>query len=93
MPARIEPVNKILRKRKAGYVSQKEEASLRAKPERVARRQLQRWVQAQMAMIDAGMSEAGEIFFPYMNVEAGKTVYNFFSEQGFPMLPAPEKPQ
>jgi hypothetical protein len=92
-PARVDPVYQIFRKRQKGYFGDKQQADLRAKAERVAWRQLLRWVQAQMAMIDAGMSEAGEIFFPYMNVEAGKTVYGFFSEQGFPMLPAPEKPQ
>ena len=96
MPARVAPVYKILyKRRRPGFFSNKDQASLQDKAERVAWRQLLRWVQAQIAMIDAGMSEASEVFFPYMTAaESGKTIYSLFAEQQFKMLgPPEEKPQ
>ena len=96
MPARVEPVYQILVHRRSSegdkWYDQKLKDAMRAKAERIAWRQLLRWVQAQMAMIDAGMSEAGEIFFPYMLVGTATTAYGFFAEKQFPMLEA-GKPQ
>lgn len=91
MPARVEPVYQILRKRRSGYIGKEVEQRLRAQAERVAWRQLLRWVQAQVAMIECGMTEASEVFFPYMQVQAGKTVYSLFREHEFKLLAPPEK--
>ena len=45
-------------------------------------------------MIQCGMTEPAEVFFPFMmHAEAGKTIYNLFADQRFRMLPAPDKPQ
>lgn len=52
MPIRVEPLLKVI--------------GDRAQAERVALRQLLRWVQAQNAMIEVGMAEAGEVYFAYM---------------------------
>ena len=42
---------------------------------RVAWRQLLRWTEAQLAMIDAGMAHAGEVFLAYAEVEPGVTFF------------------
>jgi hypothetical protein len=95
MPARVEPIYKILRKRVSGYVPAggEVERKLRAKATRVAWRQLLRWVQAQAAMIECGMTEAGEVFFPYLQTPSGQTIFETFKESGIKALPAPEKAQ
>jgi hypothetical protein len=92
MPARVDPIYKILYDRSSSSWSV-DKAKLREKAQRVAWRQLLRWVQAQLAMIECGMTEASEVFFPYIQTPSGDTVYELFRGQGFKMLPAPEKPQ
>ncbi len=95
MPARVEPVFKILNgRRKYEHDRRSKAADDRSQAERVAWRQLLRWVQAQLAMIDCGMTEAAEVFFPYMETPHGGTIFQLFKEQEFKALPAPEnKPQ
>lgn len=74
MPVRVDPVYKILKRKKPNSSGLLEQA------ERVAWRQLLRWVQAQLAMIDTGMVEAGEVFSPYMHVADNKTVWQALME-------------
>lgn len=99
MPARVDPIYKIFVKRKNPapefdrYFRSNVKQDLRAKAERVAWRQLLRWVQSQMAMIECGMTEASEVFFPYLQGPTGKTVYELFRRDQFKMLMPPEKPQ
>ena len=93
MPARVEPVYKILLKRRRdGYRSSVQDA-IRQQSRRVAWRQLLRWTQAQLAMIECGMTEAGEVFFPYLQTPAGVSIFDTFKENGLRMLPAPEQKQ
>lgn len=51
--------------------------------ERIAWRQLFRWVEAQLAHIDLEQGEAEQVFMPYMVTTSGETVYALFkaSEQ------------
>ena len=66
MPARVDPIYQIFRKRnRTTWISEKDKASMRAKAERVAWRQLYRWVQAQNALIETGMVEPMEVFTAY----------------------------
>jgi hypothetical protein len=76
MPVRVEAVNKI--------ISNREQA------ERVAWRQLLRWVQAQNAMIETGMVQAVEVYLPYLVIHGGtgQTLFNRMSEGKFKMLAA-----
>lgn len=93
MPARIEPVFKIFRKRRIGWVSERDEQLLRQKAERVAWRQLLRWVQAQVAMIQTGMVRAEEVFLPYLfDPVRNQTLFESMAESRFKMLAPPEKP-
>jgi len=89
MPARVLPVDKILRTRRRGSLSLADAERIRAQAERVAWRLLLRWVQAQVAMIQTGMVEAGEVFFPYAQTPGGQTVYEVFKARGLKELPAP----
>ncbi len=56
--------------------------------ERIAWRQLLRWVQIQIAMIQTGMVDAAEVFLPYMEV-GGRTLYRAFADTQFKRLPPP----
>lgn len=97
MPARVDPIYQILHKRARNGSqwrgSPDQIANLQLKARRVAWRQLLRWTQAQLAMIDCGMSEAGEVFFPYLQTPSGNSIFETFKEHGLKMLPAPEETQ
>lgn len=97
LPARIEPVFRALndrRPKESWYRGNREEKAEvdRQQAERVAWRQLLRWVQAQLAMIETGMVASEEVFLPYLQNENGQTVYQLFAETKFKMLPAPKEP-
>ena len=86
MPVRVEPVFQIFKERSAGDW-RFDEAKTRAKAERVAWRQLLRWVQAQNAMIATGMVQAAEVYLPYMVVHSsGQTLFARMADSQFKML-------
>jgi hypothetical protein len=100
MPARVEPVYTILCKRKgfgtlwtgAGAEKKPYHAELYVKARRIAWRQLLRWVQAQLAMIDTGMVQPEEVFFAYMfDPMKEQTIFERFAESGFKLLEAPKQ--
>lgn len=91
MPARVDPVYQIFLKRtqyyqRYGQVPTDTDGAIRAKAVRVAWRQLFRWVQAQVAMIECGMAEETEVFFPYAQTAAGQSVYELFKGSEFKQL-------
>lgn len=88
LPARIEPVFKYLQKKKSPRSRQRKELSDKIQAERVAWRQLYRWIEAQLAMIDTGMVQAGEVFLPYVQVAPNKTLWERAMESGKLALPA-----
>ena len=91
MPARVSPVFEILKKRRKQSIGKLTLQIIQEQAERVAWRQLLRWVQAQIAMIECGMTETSEVFFPYLTQPGtGKTVYSVFVEQKFKMLGPPQ---
>ncbi len=55
----------------------------RAQAERTAWRQVLRWVEAQMAMIDAGMTQTQEVFMPYAVIPGtdNKTMFQAWESQ------------
>lgn len=88
LPARTEPVYKLLVKRsRSSYLTEKEKTNKRAQAERVGWRQLLRWVQAQLAMMDVGMVSAHEVFFPYM-FDGKRTLVQQFEQDTLRLLPA-----
>ena len=67
-----------------------------AQAERTAWRQVLRWVEAQMAMIDAGMTQAHEVFMPYATLPDNPniTAFQVWEGQMQRQIAAPsEKPQ
>lgn len=64
MPARVEPVYQMLYARGGDSYRWNEEKN-REQAERIAWRQLLRWVQAQNALIQCKMAEAGEVYMAY----------------------------
>lgn len=92
MPARVEPIYKILKGRSRNtWLSDQEKERMRQKARRVAWRQLLRWVLAQLAMIECGMAEPGEVFFPYIQHSNGQTLFEYFKDNGQRLLEAPEE--
>jgi len=92
LPARTAPVYDYLlrqiKARRTWYGNQDQTNKLRAKAERIAWRQLLRWIQAQVAMIQTGMVQTHEVFLPYLQ-QGGQTLFEAFVERGLKALPAP----
>lgn len=94
LPVRVDPVFQIIngRRPKESWKKGSQQSSAakdREQAERVAWRQLLRWVQAQLAMIDTGMVQAHEVFLPYL-IHAGtnQTLFEFFNGEGLKQLTA-----
>jgi hypothetical protein len=91
MPARIEPLYQYFLKRAQNgsnwWANSEQLTKVRDKAERVAWRQLLRWVQSQLALIETGMVEAAEVFFPYWEPVPGRTVFAMFKDHELKALP------
>lgn len=55
-------------------------------PKRVAWRQILRWIEAQMALVQTKMVKVEEVFLPYMQVGINQTLYQKISVSNFKML-------
>ena len=91
LPVRVDPVFAILNGRRPKETwkrgnRQECAAKDREQAERVAWRQLLRWVQAQLAMIDTGMVQTHEVFMPYVMDINGQTFFERFAVEGLPKL-------
>lgn len=86
LPARIKNVEAILYPgRRTLTPTQKEQAY------RTAWANVRDWISAQFAMVDTGMVDTAEIFFPYMVEKSGKrTFFEAMRENQFLLL-SPEK--
>jgi len=97
LPVRTEPIFKIINGRRSPHAwKQYNRESMadkdREQAERVAWRQLLRWIEAQLAMIETGMVKTDEVFLPYAATASGQTLYKYFIESGGAgrLLPSPE---
>ena len=79
LPIRIEPVFLCLQKKISPKNRVKNAPKQLQQAERVAWRQLLKWIQAQIAMIDTGMVQADEVFFPYVQTGVNQTLYEKLS--------------
>ena len=75
LPVRVEPVFVRLQKKLSPRNRAKNAQSQLQQAERVAWRQLLRWIQAQVALIDTGMVDPQEVFMPYIQTGANQTLY------------------
>jgi hypothetical protein len=97
LPVRTEPIFQIINGRRTPdtwkQFSREQMAEKdREQADRVAWRQLLRWIEAQIAMIETGMVKTDEVFLPYAATASGVTLYEQFIETGMAarLLPAPE---
>lgn len=49
--------------------------------ERVGWRVLKDWLEAQLALIEAGVADLPQVMLPYVHVEHGRTLWSVYSEQ------------
>lgn len=82
LPARVDPVYRILHQGR----SWSSEAADKAQAKRVAWRQIYRWIQSQLALIETGMVEAAEILTPFRQVSPTQTLYEAISAGRFQNL-------
>lgn len=53
---------------------------------RIAWRQILRWVEAQMALVETNMVKLEEVFFPYIQTRSGETIFEIQEKKGLLML-------
>lgn len=90
LPCRWQAIETLLRKsgKKPRY-----DDSYEGWARRVAWRQILRWVEAQMALVETKMVKVQEVFFPYIQTPSGKTIYELQETKGFTLaLEGPRKP-
>jgi hypothetical protein len=82
LPCRWMVIHQLLCSRK-----KRPRLDLRIQAKRVAWRQILRWVEAQMALVETDMVKIQEVFMPYVQVTiAGQTLYEKIEQKGFTML-------
>lgn len=86
LPARWEPIKDELMSRvKKPRENTEQEIIEQAK--RVAWRQILRWVQAQLALVETRMVKVFEVFLPYVQTNlSGKTLFEQIEDKGFKAL-------
>lgn len=77
LPANHKPLWRLAQEGKTKYIKDEKQAC------RVAWRQVYRWIEAQLAMIETQMVEVEEIFLPYMMINDEQTVYDKMLSGGF----------
>jgi len=94
LPCRWEPIFKIFLARQKSYsVTAEKRERLTEQAKRVAWRQILRWVEAQLALVNTEMVTMHEVFSPYIQVNLdGKTLYQRIEESGFNSLGLEYKP-
>lgn len=85
LPARIAPIFKIINGQRS-YNRSAYAAEDMEQAKRVAWRQILRWVQAQLALIQTGMVEPVEVFMPYLQTGPNETLYQRAVSGGFQKL-------
>lgn len=86
LPCRWEAIYNVMRKDIKRPREGKLE-NLEAQAKRVAWRQILRWVEAQLALVETDMVKIQEVFLPYVQVDlTGRTLYQQIEDKGFKML-------
>lgn len=83
LPCRWEKILKVLQSRRK-RVTDKQKIELQAR--RVAWRQILRWIEAQLALVETEMVQLQEVFLPYLQMDTGQTLYEKFEETNFKMI-------
>lgn len=89
LPCRWEPISKMLYDKVKNWPQDQErfeekKQDIENQARRIAWRQIYRWIQAQLALIDTGMVKVQEVFLPYIQVNVeGQTLFQRLEEQKF----------
>ncbi len=86
LPCRFEPLLKILNGRRRSSLQEKHLVDDQAQAKRVAWRQIYRWVEAQLALVDTQMVTVVEVFTPYIQMKNGETLYQQLAARKFTAL-------
>lgn len=88
LPVRLAGVEAVLVKEARSFEARKK---AREATPRIAWRQLLRWVEVQMAMIEIGMVDFAQVFLPYMLAPgSGKTMWALCEAETFKQIEAPK---
>jgi hypothetical protein len=90
LPLRVDPIFAKLQEERRRQREQHAAHDMES-AERIAWRQLLRWVEVQLAMVDLGMAQDAEVFMPYAVQQGGKTMFAMFTEQRLLGAGAPAK--
>ncbi len=85
LPANHRPLWELSQQGRTKYIRTEDQAR------RVAWRQILRWIQAQLAMIEIEMVSADEIFLPYIMINDKDTIYTRYLKTGVAKLLTPGK--
>lgn len=84
LPCRWQVIASVFEKRKAGKWNYTLSAETKKRcadhARRVAWRQILRWVQAQLALVETEMVKVEEVFFPYIQTKGGQTLYELHAD-------------
>jgi hypothetical protein len=80
LPINWYPLWEMAKRGETNYIKTVEQA------QRVAWRQILRWVESQFALIDIGMAEFQEVFLPYVMIDKERTLYDQLRESNFKLL-------
>jgi hypothetical protein len=81
LPCRWEAIRDILQSRKRrGSRGRPQKIDPAIQARRIAWRQILRWVEAQLALVDTGMVKMQEIFMPYLLIGQKETLFEKFEQ-------------
>jgi len=83
LPCRWEAILKKLKSRRKRRPYKR---SIESQARRVAWRQVLRWIEAQLALVDTEMVQIQEVFMPYLQMNTGQTLYEKLEETKFKMI-------
>ena len=83
LPCRWKAVLQILQSRRKRHTIRSDWES---QAKRVAWRQILRWVEAQLALVETGMVKIQEVFSPYLIVNKNKTLYEQLESTRFQLI-------
>lgn len=87
LPINPTPIFDILQKRRQSFNHNDKAPADLEQAIRIAWRQILRWVQAQLALIETGMVKTQEVFLPYVCNLNGETFYQQIEANQFKQLP------
>lgn len=82
LPVRWEPLLEMANRGETKYIR----AGDKSQAKRVAWRQVLRWIESQLALVDLEMVEIAEVFLPYMMVNNKKTLYQHLVENDMKLI-------